>query len=166
MEKGDYLIMRNKYLPKKIKIVFILESPPVSGKYFYNPGGKVTEPLFRNMMKCVVGINPIDKDMGLQSFAEAGYFLVDSTYTSVNDLSNKERDEQIEKDYPSLVEDLKNIIGGQKVKVIIVKANVCRLLEKRLLNDGFNIINSGEVVPFPACGRQNEFCRKIKDLVK
>ncbi len=46
MDKEYYLKLRNKYLPESLKIIFILESPPASGKYFYNETGKTTEPLF------------------------------------------------------------------------------------------------------------------------
>lgn len=50
MKKTDYLKFRNKYLPRKfkrkLKTIFILESPPFSDKFFYNPNGKITEPLF------------------------------------------------------------------------------------------------------------------------
>ncbi len=164
--KAYYINLRNKYLPKNLNIVFILESPPVSGKYFYNPEGSVNEPLFRGMMKYLLEVEPKTKEEGLAKFQQAGYFLVDATYTLVNALSNNERDEQILQDYPGLVEDLKNIIDARKTKVVIIKANVCRLLENRLLADGFNVINNSEMIPFPAQGWQNEFCEKIKKLAK
>jgi len=51
MNKEYYLRFRNKYHPTNIKTVFILESPPASGKYFYDESGNVSEPLFKAMMK-------------------------------------------------------------------------------------------------------------------
>ena len=51
MNKDYYLRLRKRYLPSKLNLLFILESPPVSGKYFYDETGATTEPLFRGIMK-------------------------------------------------------------------------------------------------------------------
>src|SRR6266571_9219325 len=45
--KANYLQFRNRHIPTRTKIIFVLESPPASGRYFYNPDGPVSEPLFR-----------------------------------------------------------------------------------------------------------------------
>jgi len=166
MKRKDYLKLREKYLPKKIRVVFILESPPVSGSYFYNPNGEVTEPLFRAMMECVLQIEPSTKHEGLEKFMKSGYILVDATYTPVNYLSNTQRNKVILSSYPLLIKDLRRLFNDRKVKIILVKANVCRLLEKDLLNDGFNVLNKGLMIPSPASGQQNRFCTKIKKLIR
>lgn len=51
MNRDNYLQLRNRYLPSKLNLLFILESPPVSGNYFYDETGKTTEPLFSTFMK-------------------------------------------------------------------------------------------------------------------
>jgi hypothetical protein len=61
---AEYLRMRERYLPEHPKIIFVLESPPKSGKYFYNPEGLISEPLFSAMMKGVLEIKPTTKDEG------------------------------------------------------------------------------------------------------
>ena len=163
---NKYLRLRKVYLPtKKIRTIFILESPPASGKYFYNPKGRITEPLFSAMMKCVLRINPATKLEGLIVFQKAGYVLVDTTYTPVNHLTKSNRNKIICNDYHNLVSGLKKLSKKTRPRIILVKANVCRLLESRLLNDGFNVVNKGVVIPFPSSGQQSEFCRKIKKLV-
>ena len=48
--KKYYLELRNKFLPKSLETVFILESPPISGLYFYDTSGSTGEPLFTAMM--------------------------------------------------------------------------------------------------------------------
>jgi len=53
MDKNYYLPLRNKYRPKKIKLLILAESPPVSGKYFYDETGKTSEPLFSALMKII-----------------------------------------------------------------------------------------------------------------
>lgn len=165
MSKEDYLNLRNKYLPKNLKLVFILESPPHSGGYFYNPKGKTTEHLFSAMMRCVLNFAPDSKEKGLKEFRDKGYFLVDASYTPVNHLPRAQRKHIILRDYKTLVKDLRNLIGNKKIPVTLVKANICRLLEERLKKDRFNVINKNLVIPFPSNGWQKKFCIKIKQLI-
>ncbi len=87
MNKEYYFPLRNKYLPTNLKVVFVLESPPASGKYFYDEGGSLSEPLFSAMMK-LLNFNPQSKRDGLRYFADSGHFLVDATYEPVNNLTS------------------------------------------------------------------------------
>ena len=163
---NKYLRLRKVYLPtKKIRTIFILESPPASGKYFYNPKGRITEPLFSAMMKCVLRINPATKLEGLIVFQKAGYVLVDTTYTPVNHLTKSKRNGVILGDYHSLVADLKKLSKKARPRIILVKANICRLLENKLIDDGLNVVNKGVVIPFPSSGQQGKFYREIKKFV-
>jgi hypothetical protein len=61
---AEYLRFRERYLPDHPKIIFVLESPPKSGKYFYNPEGLISEPLFSARMKDVIEIKPTTKGRG------------------------------------------------------------------------------------------------------
>ena len=94
MYKKYYLSRRNKYVPKNLKIVFVLESPPASGKYFYDENGSVGEPLFSAMMK-LLNFDLQDKREGLKYFAKSGYFLVDATYKPVNKIRDEIRKKNI-----------------------------------------------------------------------
>ncbi len=75
LTRAEYHRYRDRYLPENRKTVFVLESPPVSGKYFYDPDGVVTEPLFRAMMKDVLDTDPKTKEEGLGEFAARGFLL-------------------------------------------------------------------------------------------
>ena len=163
MNKEYYLRFRNKYCPTNIKTVFILESPPASGKYFYDESGNVSEPLFKAMMK-LLKFNPTKKKEGLRLFRDTGHFLVDATYKPVNKLKRKIRNDTILENYENLVKDIKNICDSKKINIILVKANVCRLLEIKLRYEGFNIRNKGVVIPFPSNGQQRNFCREMKKV--
>lgn len=77
--KAEYLKFRNRYIPEKVKTIFVLESPPVSGRYFYNPEGSMSEPLFSAMMKDVLGISPASKEEGRTQFAAKGCLMIDAT---------------------------------------------------------------------------------------
>lgn len=163
-KRKEYISKRDKYRPESIKIIFILESPPKSGKYFYDPEGEITEPLFKAMME-LIGCNPSDKHIGLVEFAKKGFIVVDSTYSPVNHYKEgKDRDGAIMVWNRSLLRDLVILTPDKKVPIILVKANICRLLAVPLKSAGFNVVNNGITVPFPATGQQGKF-RKLIALV-
>jgi hypothetical protein len=107
MAKSEYFRLRARFTPANPKIIFVLESPPASGLYFYNPDGKTTEPLFKAMMKDVLEIAPHTKEEGPREFVTRGYLLIDATYTPINNLDNAEADAMILRDFHELVEDLR-----------------------------------------------------------
>jgi hypothetical protein len=114
---AEYLRFRERFLPEHPKIIFVLESPPKSGKYFYNHDGLISEPLFSAMRKDVLEIKPSTKGEGLREFATRGFLLLDATYTPVNHphLSTRERDQLVLADFPLLVEELRKC-GGPTTK--------------------------------------------------
>jgi len=164
MDKNNYKKLRNKYLPEDLRVIFVLESPPASGRYFYNPNGTINEALFSAMMK-ILNFKPNNKLEGLKKFMNQGYFLVDATYRPVNRMTNRDRNRKILNGLPKLREDLKGIIKDRKVKIILVKANVCRLLEKPLDAEFNNVVNKGVIIPFPGSGHQKDFHDNIKKLL-
>jgi hypothetical protein len=44
-----------------------------------------------------------------------------------------------------------------KVPLVLIKANVCRFLEPKLTDDGFNVLNEKQVVYFPAMRWEPKF---------
>jgi hypothetical protein len=97
LTRAEYFRLRDRYSPDHPRIIFVLESPPKSGLYFYNPEGSVSEPLFRAMMRDVLEITPRAKSEGLGEFAARGFLLVDASYTPVNhgDLSKRDRNKRL-----------------------------------------------------------------------
>lgn len=163
--EAEYIALRNKFIPKKIKAIFILESPPAGHGYFYNPEGRVSEVLFRAFMKAVLHFTPETKQEGLQKLADEGYVLVNPIYTPVNKLSDKEADARILGNYENFKKDLQALIGKTKTPIILVKSNICRLLEKPLLADGFNVINNGVCIPFPLHYHMDTFEKRVQGLL-
>jgi len=164
MNKAYYLSMRDKYLPLKLNTIFVLESPPASGKFFYNEEGRVSEPLFSAMMK-LLNLEATNKRQGLELFAKTGHFLVDATYTHVNHLTEIERNAVILQCFEELASDLKKLAEISEIELILVKANICRLLESRLLSRGFNVRNSGTIIPFPSSGQQTRFFLEARKVL-
>ena len=157
----EYIAKRNKYKPENIKTIFILESPPKSGKYFYDPDGEVSEPLFKAMME-IIGYKPADKATGLAEFVKKGFLIVDASYTPLNHhKEGKDRDERIMIWHSSLLKDLLTLTPDKNTPLILVKANICRLLEAPLKKEGFKVANEGVVIPFPSTGQQGKFRKQI-----
>jgi len=162
MQRGEYLSLRRE--PRIVKLVIVAESPPASGKYFYNPEGAVSEPLFSALMLQLDLVAP-SKESGLRAFQRRGWVLVDATYEPVN-VDGKNRDHVIIRDYHLLHDDLAAMLADRMTPIALVKENVCRLLEHRLTQDGFNVLNRGRVVYFPSTGRQKEFQQQFTEILK
>jgi hypothetical protein len=166
MTRDEYLDRRRCYEPKKVELIIVAEYPPISGKYFYDPRGEVTEALFKALMEQLSYIPQLKKD-GLKEFQRRGWVLVDATYEPVNraKISKRERDNVIERDYEKLLADLLGLSPNRSVPLILIKANVCRLLAPKLMNDGFNVLNERSL-PFPGNGHQKEFRPLFAALLK
>lgn len=165
MKRDEYLAMRRQYEPEHLRLVIVAESPPTSGKYFYNPTGLPSEPLFSALMRQLC-FSASTKERGLREFQRRGWLLVDATYEPVNNLSDPAADAVIARDYPQLRNDLGNLLGGRSIPLILVKANVCRALDARLRGDGFSVLNGGRLIYFPAHGLARKFYQQFGEVLK
>jgi hypothetical protein len=121
------------------------------------------------MMKDVLEVSPKTKHEGLSEFAARGYLLIDATYTPVNipgpkHLRDKAAAVQIIKDLPFLVADLRQY-AQPDTRLLLVKANVCRLLAGQLVQAGFTVLNGDLVIPFPANGQQPNFRKMVRHVL-
>src|SRR5208282_3190949 len=164
--RDQYHDMRRCYLPGNMRLVIVAESPPVSGLYFYDAKGKSTEPLFSALMK-QLAFSPGFKEDGLKEFQRRGWILVDATYEPVNTpgISNRDRDDIIQRDYPLLRADLEGLLSDRSTPLILIKANIYRLLKNRLIEDTFNVLNDRSL-PFPSTGHQTEFYNEFAAILK
>ncbi len=164
--KTEWEKLRDTYIPEKIKLVFVLESPPANHGYVYDPSGRVSEILFRSFMG-LLGKKPETKDEGLKMLQKKGWLLTNPIYEPVNKISDKEADEKILSNYSNFKKDLLTLLGNnKKIPIILVKSNICKLLEKPLLEDRFNVLNKGVCVPFPMHYHFESFKSKIDSLLK
>jgi hypothetical protein len=113
--------LRQCYQPAATKLGIVAESPPASGRDFYDESGSVAEPLFAAMMK-QLELRPASKAEGLHAMRQAGWVLVDATYEPVNALRSAERAVAILRDHSRLRDDLKALAPKA---VVLIKKNVC-----------------------------------------
>lgn len=163
-----YLNLRKKYKPKKVKCIIIAESPPSSGKYFYDNTGLTTEPLFAALMK-IIKYKPLnkEKEYGLKKFQKKGFYLMDSTYRPIDKLLPKKRNIFIKQslNLNKLLLDPKKI-RAERIPILLIKKNVCQILNPYLAEKSFNVINNGVIVPFPAYGNQSRFHKIVLSLLR
>ncbi len=163
-DRDYYLRLRREYQPGNIKLVIVAELPPASGKYFYNPTGSNKEPLFVAIM-LQLGLSPPTKEAGLRELQNRGWVLIDATYQPVDKLSDASRDKVIANDYPSLLADLVNLTPDRSVPVVLIKSNVCRILEPLLSTDGFKVLNGGRLIYFPSNSHETKFKKQFGAVV-
>jgi hypothetical protein len=162
--RSQYLSFRHKFEPTTIKLVVVAESPPKTGKYFYNPEGSVSEPLFKALM-LQLGFDAPTKESGLREFQRRGWVLVDATYEPVDGLSSRSRDRVIVRDYGLLRDDLSAMLPDKSTPIVLLKKNVCELLDHKLTDEGFNVLNKGHLVFFPSHGRQKTFHAQFREIL-
>ena len=159
MERTEYIALRAQYKPASVKLAVIAESPPSSELYFYKPGRR-SEPLFGALTK-LIGLDPSTlstKEDGLHKFQQRGWILVDATYQPVNKIPpGSRRDQIIIRDYPVLRADLLQLTPDRAAPLLLIKVNLCRILEPRLVRDGFNVLNRGSSCRFPAPANNESF---------
>jgi hypothetical protein len=167
MTRNEYLALRGQYEPEKIKLIIIAESPPASGKYFYNPQGLISEALFAALMKQLC-FSPVTKEDGLCEFQRRGWVLVDGTYEPVDKLTGPKsnRDKVIARDYPLLRADLARLTPDHSTPLVLIKTNVYRILKSKLMQDGFIVLNHDGAIPFPSTGQQKKFHERFGAILR
>lgn len=160
--QNPFMAMRDAYLPKEVKAIFVLEFPPKSENYFYDPAGEPSEALFRSLMQVLFGLKFKTKEEGLRMFQEAGYLVANPVYKATEKMPDSEANALILKNYQTFKEDLGRFTKKPGVKVMLIKANIFRLLGQKLLDDGFPVVNNGNVIPFPLHYHFKMFQKKIR----
>jgi hypothetical protein len=59
----------------------------------------------------------------------------------VNRLDRSSAARVIERDYPLLCDDLANLTPDRSVPLVLIKKNICKVLEPNLTRDGFRVLN-------------------------
>jgi hypothetical protein len=60
---------------------------------------------------------------------------------------------------------LSGLRSDRSIPLMLIKANVCRILEPLLLLEGLNVLNRGRPIYFPSNGRQPDFRKQFGPVV-
>jgi len=162
---------RDRYRPTKVRLLWIAESPPTSGSYFYYQKTTGRDHLFRETMRAV-GLWPmkeimrkgVDKNPLLESFQSKGFFLIDTCSYPVDKLSNSERRRAVLDGTPGVVQMVSELTPNG---IIIVKSNIYEPVKHALESGGFagKILNQ-RPLGFPSHGRQEPYRKRINDILR
>jgi hypothetical protein len=153
-----------KYRPKKTRILFVGEAPPLSAdRYFYFEDVKRGDWLWIALMKQLFpaakwGPTKCErrrKRDWLRRFQNNGYRLIDAVKKPV-DGSPSARVKKIKTHSHELISEVKRI---KPRCIVLIKATVYDALFHEFKIAGLPVVNSR--LPFPSSGRQREFHREF-----
>lgn len=177
----DLSIYRNqaeKYMPDKIKILFIAESPPAPDKngrksYIYFDTVK-QEILLTTLTTAVFGDgNCFTKDDIKSDFLNRlkneGYFLIDAVEYPINNIKGRDKEHLIKEESGNLLNKLNELKKRNKIysstKVILIKVSVFNALHLLLKKQGYNVLNDGKI-DFPKYYNDRDVVEEIRRLLK
>ncbi len=119
--------LRRRYRPEVVKLLFIGESPPASGRFFY----RCDSGLFRAMREAFANVPPAMGDAEfLAAFAGAGCYLIDACSDPVDRLEPQARRSALAAGEPLLSRRIKEL-QPQSIATLVrsIRGNVerCRL---------------------------------------
>src|SRR6266571_1388302 len=166
-KREDYAQARARYKPRTIRVLFVAESPPSSGGFFYFSKTIGKDHLFRETMKAL-SLWPLghplrkglDKTGLLEEFRSRGFFLIDTCERPVDKLSRRARRMLIVQEASGLASRAKDL---DPVSIVIVKKTVYRPVRHTLERVGLGdrILND-EPLPFPSHGNQRRYRLLLK----
>ncbi len=155
---------------KRVKILFIAESPPYprTGEYyFWRPElGEKPGDLLKYLTLALYGdrVNEKKSHQLLDQFVCDGYFLIDASEEPVNQIENKmERERAIEKNIGHLPAEVKKLDPGN---IVIIKRTIYEQVRRYLTSTGYDKRILGEKgLPFPNNGHQRQFVKELGELL-
>ncbi len=156
-----YKEARLKYKPCKVKTLFIGESPPASGDYFYFGGNNSLLRYIRQAFVSVYGDKCGEGDEFLQFFKESQYYLIDLSEKPINGKLRKERKQLRKVNIESLTNRVNNI--NPESVIIFMKA-----IEKAVrISLPSNIPKENiHVTRFPGFGNQKASVQEITSALQ
>lgn len=147
MTYEDVEPLRANYRPSKIKVLFVGESAPAGGAFFYKQTGQVHRQ-FRQSLAPHIGESPTF----VEAFQQEGFYLDDLVLKPVNWLSRSERTTIQAASAPSLASRLREYDAPL---VVAFMKGIAAPVKAAIAASGTSC--QFEVVPFPGNGRQGEF---------
>jgi len=155
----EYKKCSKRFLPEKIDILLIAESPPFPKKgiksYFYfNEYLPQRDLLFQLIIKAVYDHNfkqGDNKIKYLNMLKKDGYYLVDSINYPIdldkkgNKVNDVEKNKVIEEGKGEFIKGLEKINVSKNTKIILIKENIYRIFNNFLSENGFCVINEDKV---------------------
>jgi hypothetical protein len=139
--------VRARYCPKRIKTLFVGESPPTSGAFFYCGNSAML-----NHMQRAVELALGENGNFLERFKAYGWYLDDLVLTPVNKLTKSERKAKCLEAQKSLADRIK---AYQPEAIVSLLMFIKQFVDAAAITARSNA--SRYAVPFPGMGHQGPF---------
>jgi hypothetical protein len=156
MTRQEREALRESFRPSRIRILFVGESPPASGRFFYSANSG----LYRAMREAFQSVHPrIDDDNFLSMFRASGCYLIDLCPRPVDDMDPEPR-RRARLAAQGLLSE--NLIRLRPETV----APVLRAIRSHVANAALRANWHGEILELPYPGRwqrqRQEFLKALK----
>jgi tetratricopeptide (TPR) repeat protein len=150
--------LRACYRPERIKTLFVGESPPINGRFFYDGNN----PLLTFMSEAIESALPGEGNF-LNRFRENGWYLDDLVLTPVNHLPDAERKAA----WRDAQDNLAKRIAEYRPDAIVVLLKNKKF--QRVVKDAVaEVVSTDNIhaVPFPGMGNLPKFRTAMLDIVE
>ncbi len=152
--------LREQFRPNRVRLLFVGESPPASGKFFYDKG-----PMTRFTAKAFEAAHGLtfsatDQNEFLTYFKKCGCFLDDISHSPIDGLAVEERTRRLAES----VAGFARRIAALKPKAIVV---TLKKIEPhvRIAAAQAGLEVPIHVVPFPGHGHQTKYVERLAEIV-
>jgi len=155
MVADEYEILRDQYRPGRTRTLFVGESRPTSGKFFYR-GDSTLEQYTQEAF----GFEGSTAEF-LDYFKVNGCYLVDLCVDPVNGLTPVERRTKCREGEVGLADAIKS--ASPEVIIVVMKGigpNVRRAIDQAGMKDV-----PVHVLPFPAMSHEREYVRRLRTVL-
>ena len=143
--------LRKSFYPGCITTLFVGESAPASGRFFYSSNSS----LFR-AMKRVFG----NRESFLEDFKKSGFYLDDLVLTPINKMERRERSSRRQKAVPELA---KRLVEYKPKAVVVVMRAILPKVRQAMQIAGMPY--EPFCVPHPAFGNWPRFSNAMKEII-
>ena len=170
--------IRKTHLPKRIKLLFIAESPPPpadvqsSRQFYYSDRIRRDDRLFTNTVRALYSeaVDTPEKELEenktqwLKRLQADGFYMIEALEDSQeHEVTKKDRQAKIQAALPRLLERVKEIVEPG-TPIVLIKSNVFDVAAQPLRDAGYNVLNT-ELVDYPGRFNQKAYRAKLADLM-
>lgn len=151
VEMNKLEVLRQSFRPERIATLFVGESAPASGRFFYSGNSS----LFRAMKKAFG-----NQESFLDDFRHKGFYLDDLVLTPVNKLQNRERIRLRREAVPQLA---KRLTEYKPAAIVVVMRGILSVVRDAMRTAG--VMYEPFCVPHPAFGNSTRFHIAMTEIV-
>jgi hypothetical protein len=155
-----YQHLRHTYKPDKIRVLFVGESPPAGGTFFYKADSKLY--IFTQKAFSIVFDGKFDDEGFLDCFKSTGCYLEDLCPIAINKKNKAERKRQRVAGLESLT---KCIRAASPQAIVIVMRAIAPYVKKAAGEAGFDPRRICSL-PFPTHGHQRRYVVELIEVLK